>query len=160
WPGHAIAISHGLLGNASLKMGDPRAAREHYRDSLRGFQALPKEFVKYLDRRQEIAAAHQRLGLTSLRSGDLAQGQKYCASALEQRRGLAGLGVKTALEIGLRRDCAYSLMDQGDVELEWRDDPARALSFYRPAAQELQAISAEWRESRAYRDDVGVGHYR
>jgi tetratricopeptide (TPR) repeat protein len=168
-PGHpdakqAIAESYGLIGNISLKLGEPAAARDSYRRSLATYEALPKDFprnpVDRLKLRQERAALDQRLGLTSLQLGELAEARKYLDAARTQRQELIPASRGTEVFLGARRDHAYSLIDQGDVALTWLDNPSQALADYQAAAAELQKISDEWRESRTFQQDVAVAHYR
>src|SRR5262249_21635874 len=130
-----IAEEYGLLGNLALKTGDPRAAQGHYRNSLRYYNALPKELLRPYPMRQKLAALAQRLGMTSLQVGDLEEAQRGYQAALKEREELVRLTRNTRIALGPRRDYAYSLIDLGDIELTWRDDPARALSFYHPAAR-------------------------
>jgi len=156
-PAWAIAISHGLLGEVSLTLGDPKSALEHYRTSKEYYDKLPTEVLRRGDARRELAALEEKLGDVHSRLGDEQESERHYAESLRMREELLKLAPQNR---DLIRDYALSQISEGHRSLTRAGDGQRAYAHYDAALRQLQVIARDDPNgATARRDGAAVRYY-
>jgi tetratricopeptide (TPR) repeat protein len=161
----AIAQSYGLLGNASLKMGDPRAALGYYTKSKENYEAVPAEHFEKcepalrLQYEFERSNLEERLGKCHMQLGQLDQARKHLTEALRQRIERVRKWANDAPD-PVRRDMALSRCDMGDLELEYEHNPVAAAGYYRLACASLEILTKKAPDNPLFVQDLASADYR
>src|SRR5262249_14994214 len=103
-----VAIVYNLLGDLSLREGDPAAALTSYREGLKRSERLYQAASKNPVFRQGLAISHEKIGTALLRQGQSPAARQSYDKALEILRPLAAeepdnLGLAANLTLVLAR---------------------------------------------------------
>jgi len=144
-------------GSVSLSMGDPNAALDYFRLAQAGHDALPAAALQPLQTWRELAALRQRLGLSSLRAGDISAGCKYLEEAQRLRPELVRLMPGSG---AMRRNVALSHCDLADLELLHDDNPLQAALLYCGVALTFEHLLKLTPDNSLAREDLAFVDYR
>jgi serine/threonine-protein kinase len=152
----AVAVNHGLIADALLRLGEIPAALGHLQQALDLRDGLPPGEERRKPRLlAERAGLFDQLGsaLIKLDRGD--EGRGYYDKALEIREALA----RGAANAAAKNNLYDSMCDLGHVALLTDGDPERALGLYRKALAGLQRLAQEDPKNNVLARHVGLAHY-
>ncbi|WP_183978428.1 tetratricopeptide repeat protein, partial [Runella defluvii] len=109
-----LALSHSLLGDFYLRLGDAKKAEENYSEGLRINRKLASLDEQNSRWQQDLATSLSKMGDFYLRLGEAKKAEENYSEALARRRKLASLDEQNSR---WQQDLATSLSKMGDFYL-------------------------------------------
>jgi tetratricopeptide (TPR) repeat protein len=151
-----LALSHSLLGDFYLRLGDAKKAEENYSEGLRIFRKLASLDEQNSRWQQDLATSLSKMGDFYLRLGDAKKAEENYSEGLRINRKLASLDEQNT---SWQQDLATSLSKMGDFYLN-QGEAQEALNHYIEAKTFHEALLGIDESSVQYLFDYALDFLR